>query len=266
MAEFTIKQIEDYLNGVLANSEREALEREMAENADFQQRVDDHQLIFEGLKGMEMDVFRGKVGEWESEIGEEESPKEKGPDKMQRKIGSKLWIALAVLALLMAALFYHFSNQKPAQEELQPEKIQKIYVDNGKMEQVLIQPFQNLASSDAKINELLDFLNTKDYESAINLINQIDPNDKNFVRLKLLKGLCLLNQENYSQALNQFQEVIATDQANPYLKEEAEWLEIITLTIPKGNKENDLKLKLNNIKRSADHKYQEEAALLLENL
>lgn len=266
MPEFTIKQIEDYLNGVLANVDREALEKEMADNADFQKQVDDHQLIFEGLKGMEMDVFRGEVAGWEAEIGEAEPKKEDESAKVQKGKGPWLWIVLALLGILIASLLYHFSKPKPIQKELHPEQIQQQYVDNGKMELVLTQPFQNLASGDSEINEILELLNNRDYGNAINRINKVNPNSKDFTRLKLLKGLCFLNQKNYSEALDQFQEVIASNQGNLYLAEEAEWLEIITLIVSEVKDEKGLKFKLNNIQQQPNHKYQNEATLLLEDL
>ena len=277
MPDFTLQQIEEYLNGTLADAERSAFEKELNSNPEFKKEVDEHRLIFEGLKGMEMDGFRKEVANWEEELSSgSDSGSGSGSDSSDAKVDvnrsgddKKNWrriyvfFAVVIVSLFFLFLYRSLNQQVPDVELPEPEKVEQQYIASGQMQQALIQPMEALSSSDSLTNQALLFMRMKNYIKAIDTIDGIPATDKNYSRLQLIKGLCYLRLRDYNNATKKFREVIDSDQKNIHLTEEAEWLEVITMILSNRTSDDEIINALSKIKGSDSHKYQSDAAAFL---
>lgn len=185
----------------------------------------------------------------------------------KKKASRRRWIltASALAASILIGIFFIFQLFNTSKKVSVAELIQKDYLDNSKLALALTNPLQTLSVGDSIIQQTLLHLKEQKYTDAINSIDALTESNPDYTRMQLLKGFCHLQLQGYTLALEEIRKVKEQNK-NIYLKEEAEWLEILTLLL-EGPKNNiQAKELLIHIKQTVNHKYKADAKQFYQHL
>lgn len=105
-------RIEDYLTGELPPEERQAFEREVAQNEELARELAQHRLEHQAMRMLLHDELRAKMSGWSKDENTEEAPTEARVVPLQRRARlRRLLSAAAALLLLVAAGTSWWANQ-----------------------------------------------------------------------------------------------------------------------------------------------------------
>ena len=271
MSIFSTEQIEQYLKGEMNESDQTAFEALMEKDADFRQEVEDHRLILDGLKGIQMEHFKSEVDQWEMEISENEKANIDSPnsDKIadasaskqnkptplknlnQQKttphpINWKIFAAAAAILFLIFAIPYFWAVQNYSSAALALTE----YV-----QPVLPGP-RSGGTFDNLLSEGVDAMKVRDYSKAIDRFKSIPSNALEYIEAQFYLGHSQFSQNQPEEAILSFQNV--ADSKDSRFAAEAEWV-LALCHLKKGDKTSTLSV-LQTIIDQAEHDYAEKAA------
>lgn len=174
------------------------------------------------------------------------------------------FISSIASSLLLLIGFFFFQNK----EEVSVQSLaQSEYLENDALEKSLIEPLQSLSgeSSDNYINTSLSLLKEKKYNEAIKEFSKINADHPEYHRMQLIKGLALLKIGKYKEA-NDYINNISPTIENVYLKEEAQWIKLLSLLLNDDKNTKAAKALLSKIIAQPNHKYQQTAKRYYDNL
>ncbi len=205
-----IEEIEGYLYNELTEPEMAAFEAELAENKELYAEIDLIKNIDKALKENDIMQLRNNL----RNISDENIKEKLAERSIALKFRPKrlvLSIVAASIILLMGltTLLSRYSNEENI--------YQKFY---AKYETTGISRSSN-AIADQTLTLALQKFNSEDYESALNLLNEVISKDQNNSVGHFYSGVSLQELGKYQNAIKEYQEVV-NDKDNLFV-EQAQW-------------------------------------------
>ena len=235
---YTFEFIERYLDGNLSKTEQEAFEQALAQDKKLQTAVEEQRITYQAVN-----LYAHSV------------EKERVKKVFERKRGGAsrrpyLQLAASVALLIAAVSFYFVQTNRYSDDQLTAGYF-TAYPDRVT---------QMSGQSEETIGAAMKAYNAGDYAAALSLFETV-PDSSNFAQeVGLYAGICNLQLEDYTTALQDFQEIM--DGQGDYA-EAAQWYLALSY-VGLGNEAEATRL-LNKI--VADQAYQHtQASALLEDL
>lgn len=237
-------QIERYLRGAMNADELNAFEEELKNNRKLEKEVTLHREI--AAAALESDVmeFRELVNAAISEQSEK-------PIILRQNNRKYLLIAASISILLLAIWGISTQLIKPSAQQLYSS---------------YYEPYDDLITgrsdrlADEKLSEFMSLYNQRQYQDAIALIQDISIAEKPLIQLYV--GICFLNTNQFDEAINNFTQVSTNDNL---LKKQGLWY--LALTHLKNNDSEKAAASLKKITTSKENSlYTAKAIELLEKI
>lgn len=200
------KQIEDFLDGNLSESELNVFLSEKENNLDIANEIKFRLEVNEAIQDKGFMELRSLLDDQKNRYAANY------PFLGLRKDLLKTWhLAAASFALILVAggLWYILSNKPYSTEKL----VTKYY----KPAHPIMQVRSVEVNSDDALKEAFKYYKQNDYNNALKYFNSLD----NQITAKFYSGICYIELENYEDAINSFDRVIS-DNDNLFV-EQAEW-------------------------------------------
>jgi tetratricopeptide (TPR) repeat protein len=288
-------KIEAYLFNELSPTERQAFEKEIANDETLAKKVDLHRLEHLAMGRMVENNLRQKMYAWEEEYQAHEINKNKlNAFKFSWKIG----IGIIGIVAFLASIIYYSLYKKSTKTDTTPTQkadttIQSISpiaqapppastqkTEDRKQNDILRQSKENNrdeiyymtyaenlykepslstlrgSNPNTLLLEANDAFIDKDYQKVVAILKDIEPLDPQYAETKVILAHSYFKLKQYEKAQLIFKELIKT--GNPYT-EDAEWFLLLCyLTNFSKNKKN-IDINLQNILKDSLHKHYNQA-------
>ncbi|MGB0930606.1 MAG: tetratricopeptide repeat protein [Chitinophagales bacterium] len=217
----TYAQIEIYLDGELKGEELQKFERKMQTDPNFAAQVEEHRDLETMMTSLEIDHWKQRAKTLLKEKKAQSTPITQPikKTKPQNKLPYYLLRAAAVVLLVIGLAYFFLPSQSVNSEQLAMTYF----------EQTESSIYSGIERGEETDNSDVQLLNTaheqyqeKSYLQAAKTLTKIAQNSPLYSESTLLSGLCYMQANQLSQAIQSFQTV--ANHPNTLSQEEANWL------------------------------------------
>lgn len=253
--ETDIDKIEAYLSGEMTGADRQSFEAEMAERPELADEVDLCRLAREAVELSIGDQLRQQMQQWQQEeAGADKNRTAKvvkmAPRQSMRRV---LAIAASVMLLLAAGTFWYANSN----------------FDSGKMalgfyEELDLRTLRSNAPATDPLAQPKADIEAGSFAAADAFLENVSPANGSYPDARFLLAHSFYRQGRSSDAINILQELI--DAPDGLLKDEAEWLTVLSYLQMNETEDTDFQELLTAIAANPDHSYYRKAQQLQEKL
>ncbi len=257
--EFNIAKIEEYLNGHLSDSEREAFEKELTVNTELAAQVKmirDIDSTLEDEKAIEVQQVIQDIGQDFFTTDQTSSTSEVTPIKQLPFYRRPLAIAASILFILTVATVIWLMNSKNA--SLSNDALFAQYYSIEKINSTL----RGDQQADSVYNLAIAQYNQKQYDAAISTLNSLLVKDATNWEVIYTLGNTYLDNNQEGQAKEQFKKIV--DNGKSILVPQSIWY-LALIDIKEGNREQAEK-QLTVLIQTEDQQLAKQAQELLDDL
>ncbi|WP_321287704.1 hypothetical protein [uncultured Sunxiuqinia sp.] len=202
------KLIDKYLKEEMNDEERKDFERELSENPKLNEMVNDTKLIKIGVKAVERKKMLLEVKKIANEYKESNNME----TKTVRRILSirNLSIAASILIIVSVGIVSYLNSSTSYLSDYTP------YTGYQEI------PIARLRgdNSPQKLNDAWELYNSGQYDKSLQIVNNAIPSEDFITRFSFLKGLCLIEEKKYQEAIESLS--LAANSSFRY-SEDAKW-------------------------------------------
>jgi len=263
MQDISIEQIEQYFRNELPAAELLTFEKLLQTDQAFKTKVEDHRLIFEGLRGMEMDTFRATVGNWEEEAKKAETPLDQKDSNLQstsptptdqpkinpkRSINWRVFMSAAAVLLFLIIGSYFILGQQYQSQRLAATNYEAPILPSPRSGSPAV----------LALDQGITAMKEKDFESAISFFKKISTEDNEYIEAQFYLGHSFYQQGQFQLSISPFQNVVSSQDSR--FAATAEWMTVIAHL--NGKHIEQAQSAIQNILNQNGHSYQEQALQL----
>ena len=250
MKEDILDKIDDYLLGKMSESDKNAFEKEMAEDEELATDVAIQKMQHRAWQLAERDNLRSEMTEWKKQktteltVASTTESKKSGAKivSMSRRIYQLAAAAAVLLVIGFAANWAFFS----------------IPSDGDIARQFYEEPSFGTkgAGSGTPLDEAIQLIEKQNYVDAIKILETINDPSLNVQRLFLLSH-CYFKKADYASSIVALKTIQSTT-TDPLSIQQAEW-KIVLTKLTAGQKDDEFKTVLKKISNDPTHTYQAKA-------
>lgn len=197
--EATDEKIMAYLQDRLDEQERQEFEKEMAQDAEFAQRVATYRTMLQGFRGLEHEDFQAQATIWAQDLPL--ATKTPRPKKVIKLLARQPWWQYAAAAVVVALITAMIWLWAPIANGGNPTAFR---LEN------YIAPGANalVRGTATTLSEAARFFAKTEYEQALNTLGTITADDSLYLQARFLAGHSHYQLTQYSQAIAAFDEVL----------------------------------------------------------
>lgn len=205
------EQIEAYLSGDLPEKEVAAFESKIAADPSLKREVDKHKLSHQSLEILIEDSLREELKKLRLEESQSES---KGRVVSMRRM-RVMWAAAAVIVALIGFVTFQWAGQTYSNNGLMASNYETVQADDIRF-----------SGSQNVLNAAFVAFEQGEYNNVATMLDTVSSQNDYFGEAQYILGHTYLQQENYTEAQQAFQNTIDTE--HPRLMQKAEWNVVLT--------------------------------------